>query len=133
VVLMMRGPPGLPVTMKIFPSRVRTVGVMLDRGRLPGAIALAPRSSTRPYTLGSPGAFEKSSISLLRTIPVPGTVMPEPKGVLMVMVRATALPAASQVERWVVPESSARSPGAWTSRARPPGPAGSIRRRSSSA
>ena len=45
---MMRGPPGLPVTMKTLPSRTRIVGVMLESGRLPGAMALAPRSSTRP-------------------------------------------------------------------------------------
>ena len=48
VVVMMRGPPGLPVTMKRFPSRSTTVGVMLERGRLRGATALAPRVSTRP-------------------------------------------------------------------------------------
>jgi hypothetical protein len=55
--------------------------------------------------------MEKSSISLFSRMPVPGTVMPEPKGVLIVMVSATRLPAASLVERWVVPESSAGRPG----------------------
>jgi hypothetical protein len=48
VVLMMRGPPGLPVTMKGSPSRSRMVGVMLESGRLPGATAFAPRVSTSP-------------------------------------------------------------------------------------
>ena len=115
---MMRGPPGLPVTMKGRPSRETIVGVMLESGRLPGAMELAPRSSTSPYTFGRPTAFEKSSISLLSTMPVPGTVMPEPKGVLIVMVSATAPPRPSLVERWVVPESSCANPGPSTSIAR---------------
>jgi hypothetical protein len=48
VVLMMRGPPGLPVTSRGAPSFSTMVGVMLESGRLPGAMALAPRVSTRP-------------------------------------------------------------------------------------
>jgi hypothetical protein len=45
---MMRGPPGLPVTMNSVPSFSRIVGVMLERGRLRAAIAFAPRLSTSP-------------------------------------------------------------------------------------
>ena len=47
-------------------------------------------------------------------MPVPGTVIPDPKGVLIVSVMATALPAASATERWVVPESSGAKPGPGT-------------------
>ena len=47
-------------------------------------------------------------------MPVPGTVIPEPKGVLIVSVMATALPAASAVERCVVPASSGAKPGPGT-------------------
>ena len=42
---------------------------------------------------------------------MPGTVMPEPNGVLMVWVIATALPAASTTERCAVPESFWGRPG----------------------
>ena len=101
---MMRGPPGLPVTMQqLGRPRSTIVGVMLESGRLPGATALAPRTSTRPKALGRLGATEKSSISSFSTMPVPGTVMPEPKSRLTVCVSATALPAASVTERCVVP------------------------------
>ena len=48
VVEMMRGPPGLPVTMKSRPSRSRIVGVMLDSGRLLPATRFAPRVSINP-------------------------------------------------------------------------------------
>ena len=47
------------------------VGLMLDSGRLPGAMALAS-APTSPYTLGVPGLAEKSSISSLSSTPVPG-------------------------------------------------------------
>ena len=40
---------------------------------LPGPMALAS-PSTKPYMLGVPGLAEKSSISLLRKKPVPGTM-----------------------------------------------------------
>ena len=46
-VVMMRLPPGLPVTRKRRPSRNRKVGVMEESGRLPGATALAALP-TRP-------------------------------------------------------------------------------------
>ena len=39
-VLMMVGPPGLPVTRKGLPSFATMVGVIEDSGRLPGAMAL---------------------------------------------------------------------------------------------
>ncbi len=111
VAVMMRGPPGLPVTMKGLPSFATMVGVMLERGRFPGAMALEPRVSTRPKALGSKGRIEKSSISLFRMIPVPGTVIPEPNRRLMVWVIATAFPSASVTERWVVPPPPDGFPG----------------------
>ena len=42
--------------------------------------------------------MEKSSISLFKITPVPGTITLEPKLVLMVDVIATQLPSASAVE-----------------------------------
>src|SRR5262249_21415418 len=111
VVLMILGPPGLPVTMNSRPSFSTIVGVMLDRGRLRAAIAFAPRVSIRPYVLGRSGATAKSSISLLSSTPVSLAVMPEPYGVLIVIVSATALPALSLVDRCVVPASRAGRPG----------------------
>ena len=41
VVVMMRGPPGVPVTRKGRPSRNTMVGLMEESGRLRGATALA--------------------------------------------------------------------------------------------
>src|ERR1700723_4650476 len=54
------------------------VGVMEDRGRLPGAMALAG-PWMRPKPLGTPCLEAKSSISSLRRKPRGETVMPEPK------------------------------------------------------
>ena len=61
---------------------------MLDSGRFAGATALfwAP---TSPNALGTPGWAEKSSISLFRIKPVPGTITLEPNDVLTVAVIAT--------------------------------------------
>jgi len=84
-IVIIRLPPGVPIMATcLLLSTVNSanVGVMLDSGRLPGAIALA-WEPTRPYAFGEPGDAEKSSISLLSNTPVPGTVKPEPKGKLM--------------------------------------------------
>ena len=63
--------PGVPMAAtRSCPSR--KVGVIDESGRLPGSIALAS-SPTRPNAFGTPGATEKSSISLLSRKPVPGT------------------------------------------------------------
>src|SRR5271166_4283921 len=56
-------PPGLPDTRNGIPPRSTIVGVMLESGRLPGATAFAPRTSTSPNAFGTSGAMEKSSIS----------------------------------------------------------------------
>ena len=52
-VVMMRGPPGEPSTMRSLPSSSTMVGVMADSGRLPGAMALFG-PWMRPYILGVP-------------------------------------------------------------------------------
>jgi len=75
---MILGPPGLPITMKGWSSLVMMVGLILLRGRFLGPIALAS-VPTRPYTFGIPGWALKSSISLLRIMPVPSTTIPEPE------------------------------------------------------
>ena len=74
----MRDPPGVPITSRTAPSRSRMVGVIDDRGRLPGAIALASPPTT-PNRLGEPGLTEKSSISSLSRKPAPSTTLPLPK------------------------------------------------------
>ena len=66
------------------------LGVMLESGRLFGAMAFSALP-TRPKAFGVPGLMEKSSISSLRITPVFGTMSPEPKNKLMVMVAATAI------------------------------------------
>jgi len=75
--LMIRLPPGVP-RIATRSSVSRKVGVMLESGRLPGAMALA-LPPTNPYTLGTPGLRLKSSISSFSNTPVPGTMNPEPK------------------------------------------------------
>ena len=73
-IVMIRGPPGVPVTMKSCPAESSTmVGVIAESIRLPGAIALAS-PCTRPYMFGLPGAVAKSSISSLSRKPAPVTV-----------------------------------------------------------
>ena len=67
------------------------VGVDDDSGRFFGAMALASAPmSWKPF--GTPGFTEKSSIWLFSRMPVPGTMSPEPKKKLSVMVAATMLP-----------------------------------------
>src|SRR4051812_31856870 len=99
---MIFGPPAAPTVITGFPALSSTiVGLMLDNGRLPGAMLLfsAPTSLN---LFGTPGKIEKSSISLLRTTPVPGTITLEPNVVLTVAVIATQLPAASAAAICVV-------------------------------
>ena len=60
----------------------------------------------RPYAFGTPGWAEKSSIVLLRMMPVSPATTIEPNAVLMLVVQATALPAPSTTDRCEVPASS---------------------------
>jgi hypothetical protein len=55
-----REPPGVPITTATRPSWVRIVGVMVDSGRLPGAIAFASPPTT-PSRFGAPGLAELRS------------------------------------------------------------------------
>ena len=81
--VMMREPPGEPITMKGLPSRVTMVGLMELKGRLPGAMALA-LPCTSPKRLGVPGLMVKSSISPLRKKPVSPAMTFAPNSALMV-------------------------------------------------
>ncbi len=91
-------PPGVPVTSSTRPCGSSTrVGVMADSMRAPGRTALAG-PCTRPNWLGTPGLAVKSSISLFSRNPAPSTVTRLPYSELMVVVTATAFPAASTME-----------------------------------
>ena len=83
VMVMMREPSGLPITMKILPSLVTMVGLMEESGRLPGSMALF-LPWIRPNRLGAPTLEVKSSISSLRKKPVSPAITLAPKLLLMV-------------------------------------------------
>ena len=76
-------PPGVPRTIASLPSRVTIVGVIDESGRLCGAMALFT-PSTSPYMLAAPGLEEKSSISSLSKMPVPGAMTRAPNQSLSV-------------------------------------------------
>ena len=78
VMVGMREPPGLPITIATRPFLDRMVGDIEDSGVLPGAIALASAPS-RPHMLAEPALAEKSSISSLSTMPVPSATTCAPK------------------------------------------------------
>ena len=99
---MIFGPPAAPHVRNGEPSVDKTmVGLMLESGRLFGAIAFASEP-TRPKAFGIPGEMLKSSIWLLSITPVPGTMTLHPQVVLTVEVSATQFPRASAVVRCVV-------------------------------
>src|SRR5678815_3124154 len=101
VCVMMVGPPAAPRLRIGLPFLSTIVGDMLESGLLPGATPLAS-APTNPKKLAMPGCAEKSSISLFKTTPVPGTTIFEPKLVLIVAVQATQLPSESAAEKCVV-------------------------------
>src|SRR5579883_3266145 len=76
--VMMCEPPGAPMTMNSLPSLSSIVGIMEERGRFMGWIALAS-PCTSPNIFGVPGLDAKSSISLFIKKPAPGMVTPQPK------------------------------------------------------
>src|SRR5215217_155354 len=90
VPVIIRAPPAPPTTRTGSPSSTTIVGLIEERGRLPGS-----------GSLGVPGP-EKSVSSLLSRKPVPGATTALPKLCSMVQVSDTAFPAASMIERWVV-------------------------------
>src|SRR3954470_19016636 len=96
-VVMIRGPPGEPITYANLPSFTTIVGVMAESGRLPGPIAFAG-PWINPYAFGTPRFAAKSSISLFRRNPNPGTVTFEPNVSFNVVVTETAVPSGSTTE-----------------------------------
>jgi hypothetical protein len=82
-IVMMRDPPGLPVTMRSSPLRVTIVGAIDESGRLPGAISLRT-PCTSPYRFGTPGLAVKSSISSLSRKPVSPATTSAPNASLIV-------------------------------------------------
>src|SRR5208337_1900058 len=89
--------PGDPRTRNVLPSCTTIVGVIDERGRLPGAMALAA-PWINPSEFGTPGLAEKSSISSFNRNPRPCAVTREPNQSLIVVVTATAFPSASTTE-----------------------------------
>ena len=79
-VVMIVEPPGEPAAKYGAPSFNTMVGLMLDRGRLPGAGRFGS------YTPGADAAKSKSVISLFSRKPRPGTVIPLPAICSMVLV-----------------------------------------------
>src|SRR6056297_2549957 len=101
---MMRDPPGDPITRTGAPSRRTIVGDIDDRGRLPGATALA---------IGTPSACdrkEKSVSSLFNRKPL--VIKREPKPFSIVVVMDRALPYWSTIEICDVDGSSRLSSSA---------------------
>src|SRR6478735_864960 len=99
-VVMMVAPPGDPRASTGRPCSVTIVGLIDERGRLPGP---------GRFGSGTPavsGTKLKSVSSLLSRNPQPGTVIAEPPVCSMVSVYAATLPQRSATVRCVVPWSS---------------------------
>ena len=99
----MRLEPAEPSASITSPSRLTTVGAIIDGSRRPGGWVKKPS-----------GERSSSPIMLLRWMPVPGTNTPEPSP--LVHVTAHARPSPSSTEMWVVepswePMNSPRKPG----------------------
>ena len=118
---MMRNPPAEPSTAAGSPSAPKTmVGDIEERGRLPGATRFA---TGRPSTSGR----KEKSVSSLFEQHSRAPSSRAPKTSSMVVVIATTLPAASMIDRWLVPFSGC---GGWEAqrRRRPPGRVAGARR-----
>ena len=99
-------PPGEPTAATNRPLRSSTTaGAMDERGRLPGATALAAGAPSF-----SVGEKEKSVSWLFRK--KPWTIRPEPKRLSTVVVIETTLPLPSTMTKWVVPPGSCVASGA---------------------
>lgn len=77
------------------------VGVIDDSGRFPGTMKFAGGGGAAPPVVLI--GMEKSSISLLRTIPVVGDIICAPKYEFTVLVIETAFLSLSIMDRWLVP------------------------------
>src|SRR4051812_32885836 len=96
--MMIVAPPAPPTARIGVPSWTTIVGLIDERGRLPG-----------PGSFAVPGP-EKSVSSLLSRKPAPGATTAEPKVCSIVHVTATALPALSITETLVVEPRGFASP-----------------------
>src|SRR6476469_3800076 len=97
---MIVAPPGEPTVIHGRSSLSTTVGLIEDRGRLPGP---------GRFGSGTPlvsGTKSKSVSSLLSRNPQPGTVIPEPPVCSIVSVYDATSPHLSAVTRWVVDRPS---------------------------
>uniref|UniRef100_A0A7C9CLV6 Uncharacterized protein n=1 Tax=Opuntia streptacantha TaxID=393608 RepID=A0A7C9CLV6_OPUST len=94
-------PPLPPMTPANLLSFRTMMGVMEDRGRFPGCMKFAGAggSCSGLFSVG----VEKSSISLLRTIPVEADSTPAPNTEFTVVVIDTAFLSASTMQKWLVP------------------------------
>src|SRR5258707_3394442 len=90
----MVGPPAAPTENSGLPSLSTIVGLILERGRLPGPTEFASAPTT-PKKLATPGGIAKSSIWLFRITPVPGITTLEPNEGLIFAVHATQFPSPS--------------------------------------
>ena len=88
-------PPGAPTVRKGLPFFSATTGDMLLRPRLKPVIEFA-----------APGLGLKTTIPLLRSMPVPGTMTLEPKPPTAVCVQATMFLSLSMTLKWVVQSPS---------------------------
>src|SRR6476469_10398065 len=93
---MIVAPPGEPRASHGRSSLSTMVGLIDERGRLPGPGRFGSG------TPGVSGAKLKSVSSLLSRNPQPGTVMPDPPVCSIVRVYDTALPHLSVTTRWDV-------------------------------
>jgi hypothetical protein len=97
---MIEEPPGEPTASSKLPLGLSTMaGAIDERGRLPGATALAAAVPSVCW-----GEKEKSVSWLLRK--KPSTIRPLPNRLSTVVVIETTLPARSTITMWVVPPGS---------------------------
>src|SRR6478736_1656577 len=96
--VMIVAPPGEPTVRYGLPSLTMIVGLIEERGRLPGP----GRFGSVPDGRMESGVKLKSVSSLLSRNPYPGTVMPEPPVCSMVRVYDATLPQRSVAVRCVV-------------------------------
>lgn len=99
---MITDPPEAPTIILRFPSLSSIiVGVMEDKGLLPGAMKLAALG-LKPKALATPTLL-KSSCASLKMIPVLVSIIPDPKLRLTVEVKETAELSLPTTDKCMVP------------------------------